>query len=172
MPSPVRSMTLAERLAFYSIPEPNTGCLLWTANYRGPYGRLWWQGKSQDAHRLAWEVAHGRPAGESHICHRCDIGGCVNADHLYAGDAIQNEADKRARGRHARGPSLAAAIVRSGKHALNVPRGENVHAAKLNKSQIIAIRGDTREQWQIAADYGVTQPTISKIKARKRWLHI
>lgn len=35
----VRRVPLAERLDAYSIPEPNSGCLLWMGNVRAGYGR-------------------------------------------------------------------------------------------------------------------------------------
>lgn len=35
------------------------------------------------------------------------------------------------------------------------------------ETDVIAIRSDTREQKEIAIDYGITQPTVSDIKNRK-----
>ena len=50
-------------------------------------------------------------------------------------------------------------------------RGEQCGTAKLTKVQVAAIRDDTRLQREIAADYGVLQNTISRIKSGKRWAH-
>lgn len=51
-------------------------------------------------------------------------------------------------------------------------RGERCAAAKLTEAQIHAIRADNRLQREIAADYGVKDNTISRIKSGKRWAHI
>jgi len=51
-------------------------------------------------------------------------------------------------------------------------RGERCAAAKLTEAQVRAIRADTRLQEEIAAEYGVRQNTISRIKSGKRWGHV
>lgn len=50
-------------------------------------------------------------------------------------------------------------------------RGERCGTAKLTLEQVRAIRKDTRLQKEIAAQYGVTQNTISRIKNGIRWKH-
>lgn len=51
-------------------------------------------------------------------------------------------------------------------------RGERCAAAKLTEAQVRAILADTRLQRIIAAEYGVLQNTISRIKSGKRWKHV
>lgn len=51
-------------------------------------------------------------------------------------------------------------------------RGERCAAAKLTEAQVRAILTDTRLQRIIAAEYGVRENTISRIKSGKRWAHI
>ena len=51
-------------------------------------------------------------------------------------------------------------------------RGERCVAAKLTEAQVRAIRADTRLQREIAAEYGVRENTISRIKSRQRWGHL
>jgi hypothetical protein len=51
-------------------------------------------------------------------------------------------------------------------------RGERCATAKLTEAQVRAILVDTRLQREIAADYGVRENTISRIKSGKRWSHI
>lgn len=48
-------------------------------------------------------------------------------------------------------------------------RGEKHGRVKLTKEQIDAIRIDPRPQKLIAADYGIKQPQVSRIKNRLRW---
>lgn len=50
-------------------------------------------------------------------------------------------------------------------------RGEQCGKAKLTLEQIRVIRQDNRLQRIIAAEYGVMQNTISRIKSGKRWTH-
>lgn len=50
-------------------------------------------------------------------------------------------------------------------------RGERCGTAKLTLEQVRNIRNDNRLQRLIAADYGVLQNTISRIKSGKRWAH-
>jgi len=51
-------------------------------------------------------------------------------------------------------------------------RGEQCAAAKLTEAQVLVIRADTRLQREIAAEYGVRENTISRIKSGKRWGHV
>jgi hypothetical protein len=50
-------------------------------------------------------------------------------------------------------------------------RGERCGTAKLTLEQVRAIRQDDRLQRIIAAEYGVKDNTISRIKSFKRWAH-
>ena len=50
-------------------------------------------------------------------------------------------------------------------------RGERCGTAKLTLEQVNAIRQDTRLQRLIAADYGIAESMISRIKNGKRWQH-
>ena len=50
-------------------------------------------------------------------------------------------------------------------------RGERCGTHKLTQAQVDAIRKDTRLQRLIAADYGVRDSAISRIKSRKLWAH-
>lgn len=51
-------------------------------------------------------------------------------------------------------------------------RGERVAHAKLTAVTVLAIRADERSGSTIAADYGVTQSHVSRIKTRDVWTHI
>lgn len=50
-------------------------------------------------------------------------------------------------------------------------RGERCGTAKLTLDQVRAIRQDNRLQRFIAADYGIAESMISRIKNGKRWQH-
>lgn len=110
-----REATLAERIEHYSIPEPNTGCSLWlgTVNPKG-YGRMWWQGRMQQSHRLAWMAEYGDVPDGLFVLHRCDFPPCCNPSHLFLGTIAENNADMIAKGRHRSpsGPKKKARYVR------------------------------------------------------------
>ena len=97
--------TLADRLEKYSIPEPNTGCRLWIGRLKQTragveYGELKVGGRYRRAHRVAYEVAKGVIPAGALVCHRCDVGICIEPDHLYAGTARTNFDDMVKRGRY------------------------------------------------------------------------
>jgi hypothetical protein len=90
------SWSLADRIAYYSKPEPLTGCHVWHGALLNGYGILRYQGRHQQAHRLAWTVNRGPiPAGMI-LCHRCNVRRCVNPDHLALGTRADNNADTKA----------------------------------------------------------------------------
>jgi hypothetical protein len=61
------------------------------------------------AHRMAWELEHGRPVPDGlFVCHHCDNRCCVNPRHLYAGTREQNMADMDRRGRRVLPPRRGA----------------------------------------------------------------
>src|SRR5690625_1666276 len=67
-------------------------CLIWVG-YTKPngYGRIYVNGKSQGAHRYAWERVNGPIPDGMHIDHKdhCSTS-CVNIDHLRLANVAQN----------------------------------------------------------------------------------
>jgi hypothetical protein len=147
--------TVAERLAFFSIPEPNSGCYLWLGRV-DTNGRptLNINGKTTRANRAALELKLGRPLLPGMFaCHDCDVPLCINEDHLFEGTHLDNMADMRAKGRQ--------------------PRGERGSLVKLTQAQVVAIITDPREPYSlIGNDYGIDRRTVSDIKLGKRWAHL
>jgi hypothetical protein len=71
----------------YVMPEPNSGCWLWTGRVaENGYGRFWWgDNGSRLAHRYSYWLRHGAMPDEGlEIDHRCRVRCCVNPDHLRA----------------------------------------------------------------------------------------
>ena len=92
--------SIAERLDARSIPEPNSGCILWTgAVARRGYGKLRVKNRVTAAHRVAYELAHGPVPPGMFVCHRCDVPSCINPAHLFAGTHQQNMDDMTAKRR-------------------------------------------------------------------------
>lgn len=150
--------TIAERLARHSMPEPNSGCLLWTGAVASHgYGVFAYAGRyGLTAHRASWEVAHGPIPAGLFVLHKCDVRPCINPNHLFLGTHQDNMDDMQAKGRRS-----------------NVaPRGVHHRAAKLNEEQVREIRADNRTIRSIAAAYGVDRTLISRIKRRQLWKHL
>jgi hypothetical protein len=152
-------------LARSSAPGPG-GCINWcerkTAN---GYGLLTVPGHKQIlAHRLAFMLAHGDvPAGKC-VLHKCDNPACVNPDHLFLGTKGDNNADRHAKGRTARGEKIAAKV-----------RGELNYAARLTESDVRDIRRLAESglsHGRLARRYRVDQSHITNIVNRKAWAHI
>lgn len=77
-----RGMPTKERFELQFIPEPMTGCFLWTGSVNGSgYGQFW-LGKRRDAHRVAYELYKGPVPDGLELDHLCRVRCCVNPDHL------------------------------------------------------------------------------------------
>lgn len=102
--------------------------------------------------RLLIDVAEDQDA-----CHRCDNPPCVNPLHLFAGSRADNQADKAAKGRSARGETnggggrLTDADVRTIRSLLDA--GELTKAA-------------------IARRFGVSGTQIGHIATGRQWRHV
>lgn len=95
------SWTALQRIEFYSMPEPNSGCWLWfgSTDRRG-YSQLRFQGRLWQASQLSLiSTGASRPSLEFGACHKCDNPACVNPEHLFWGTQKDNVLDMRAKGR-------------------------------------------------------------------------
>jgi hypothetical protein len=150
----MRYRPLRERFDEKWIPEPYSGCWLWSASCRKDgYGRILYGRDALLAHRVSYQLNVGEIPAGIFVCHRCDTPSCVNPSHLFLGTNSDNLADASRKGRMNGCPN-------------------NAFAAKLTPEDVINIRKSNLYQKEIAKEYGVSQPLVSAIKLRKVWSRI
>jgi len=151
----VTRKSLKERFEAKFVPEPNSGCWLWTGmtHFDRGYGLIKLRGSQappEGAHRVSWQLYRGEIPEEMCVLHRCDTPLCVNPDHLFLGTHRDNNLDMRAKRRE------------------RPPFGERHWNVKLTSDQVREIRETVGTQAAIARQFGVAQSQISRIKNNKQ----
>lgn len=159
--APVRArrsprLPLAEYLEQNSIPEPNTGCILWTgAVSENGYAQVSEGGRNRNGHRIAWVLQNGDIPDGLVVRHRCDTRPCINVDHLELGTHADNMRDMKERGR--------------------APRGERGGSAQVTSEMVSQMRTRHRRgesYTEISRDLDVTLGIVWDAVNGKTWKHI
>ncbi len=134
-----------------------TACWIWKGT-RNPYGYgTFMTSRNVMAHRVSWGLWMGEPPPSNlFVCHRCDNRPCVNPAHLFLGTAADNNWDMVRKGRW-RGGSKPGSLHPSSKLTF-----ETATAARQMWS-------DGRPVRAIAAELGVSVPTIYRVLRRQAW---
>lgn len=135
-------------------------CWPWTGSVNSMgYGQLRRNGRAVYAHRLAYSLEYGWVEGLS-VCHSCDNPVCCNPRHHFLGTQADNMAD----------------MARKGRGGGTSPSGDDSPNRKLSSIEVKEIRelarSGTISQAQIAARFGVKQPTVNCIVRRRTWRHL
>ena len=130
------------------------GCWVWIGATKGNgYGHT----SRGSAHRRSYQLFVGPiPAGMD-VCHHCDNRPCINPQHLFVGTRRENMADCKRKGRTAKGLRLGDR------------RGERSTSAKLTLMQVRAIRASDAPSKILAAQFGVTNDNINRIRRNDTW---
>ena len=136
---------------FSKVAIRENGCHEWTGCLMpNGYGQFHKDGKTVYAHRVAFELANGKP--DEFVLHSCDNRKCVNPEHLFSGSFNDNMRDMTAKGRQAHGD-------RNGRR-------------KLNSEQVRAIRSEIGLNREIAARYDVSASLVSMIRSGRIWRYV
>ena len=145
------------------VPEPNTGCWLWCAatNQYG-YGIFAVWPKYVSAHRLSWEMRHGKIADGLCVLHKCDTPACVNPNHLFLGTQKDNMRDMASKGRSTKG---RPGVVRGTRHGMS-----KLTPADVREARYLLRKGYTKTE--IGNRLGVSRSAIADLAARRTWRHV
>lgn len=118
------------------------------------YARIQRNGKTHNAHRVAYMEEHGEIPKNLVVRHKCDVRSCVNIDHLELGTHKDNAHDMVKRNRH--------------------HYGEINKNSKLTEKKVLQIRklSERHSQRELARMYGVGKTTIARVQNRETWVHI
>lgn len=99
---PRKRKPLEER--FWAKVAKSDSCWNWTGSLAGSgYGYLHIgdkvERKPRTAHRVSWEIHNGPIPEGLWVLHKCDNRKCVNPEHLFIGDRVDNMRDCAAKGR-------------------------------------------------------------------------
>lgn len=136
-----------------SVPVTESGCWIWLGQItRQGYGVATFGGEQIRAHRLAYRAYHGGIQSGLSVCHKCDTPACVNPTHLFAGTHAENMADKKEKGRQA--------------------RGADISASGLSDDQVRQIYASSQTIKEICRRFGLGRGTVQSIKSGRTWQHV
>lgn len=141
------------------ITRTERGCWEWTGmRDKDGYGVAKVNGIQGRAHRVSWS-AHREPVPRGlWVLHHCDNPPCCNPDHLFVGNASDNNFDTHRKGR------------------ARDRRGENHYAAKLTAEIVATARADYASGRAscraLARRHGVHFMTMHEALVGKTWRHV
>jgi len=154
--------SLEDRLLSHFEIDLTTGCWNWSASKRyNGYGQITSAKKNLYPHRVSFEVHIGKIPLGLHVCHSCDNRACINPDHLFLGTPADNNADRNAKGRQAKGKDIS-------KNRRSMA-AEGNGRAKLTESDVLAIRAQSIGCTTLARKYGISQSQILRIRKGDSW---
>lgn len=138
--------------------DADSGCWIWQSSFASGYGCIGRGGKGNQAaaHRISYELHFGPIPEGMLVCHTCDVRACCNPKHLFLGTYSDNAKDCLAKGRQGE----------------RTVRGEQQGGSKLTEADVVAIRGSTAPNAEVAARYGISRALVSRVRTRRSWKHV
>lgn len=133
-------------------------CWWWVAKAKHPYGygRVSFGRKIQvKAHQAVYALVNGPIEPGKVVRHSCDNPGCCNPKHLLIGTQKDNSQDAVWRNR-----AVAPPTHYDVRH----------HNVKITEEEFYSIKVDTRSARIVAAQYGLCDMTVYRIRNGKTWM--
>lgn len=129
-------------------------CWPWTGTitHKG-YGKITLRGVEHRAHRVAYQHHTGEDPGDDLVLHSCDNPPCCNGRHLRRGTHAENQAEKAAKGRSARGE-------------------RNGGGGKLTEADVRAMRASDDNFAALGRRYGISRTMAANIVKGHAWSHV
>lgn len=132
-------------------------CWPWTASTnKSGYGTFGVNGGSVLAHRYGYKLAFGPFDPDLCVLHHCDSPPCQNPACFFLGTRTDNNADRHAKGRSARGERMGAHVVLT---------EDTVRAMN-------SLYHDGVEVPAIAAQFGINLGTLKSVIEGRSWVHL
>lgn len=140
---------------FWSNTKTGPECWSWLGSFDRDGYPLFWDGDNQKmmrGHQYSYELHFGPRDGKC-VMHICDNPSCINPEHLRLGTQKENQADKVAKNRQA--------------------KGEAQGASKLTEADVLQIRSRKSESYaKLSQEFCVAPSTIYRIWNNKYWQHL
>lgn len=132
-------------------------CWLWKASCTVfGYGQLYYHGKPERAHRLAWLLTYGDIPTGMHVLHKCDVPACCNVNHLFLGTHQENMYDMITKMRYA--------------------HGDDFTNSKLTSDKVIKMRelydSGLYTTTEIGEVFHTSRQNVNDIGKRRSWKHL
>jgi hypothetical protein len=127
------------------------GCWNWNGckKVKMKYGCLTFRGKEVMAHRASYMIYKGEIPNGLWVLHTCDNPSCTNPEHLWLGNALDNQRDKLSKNRHK-------------VEKLSIDQVKEIK--KLLSMDVMMKR--------ICKDFNISRTTLHSIKTGKTWRDI